>query len=181
LLYTAELENGNPLPSWLNLDVITGTFSGTPRSTDIGIINVKVTAKDKFFASVSDVFTITIKNENHPPKVANNISDQITDEDDSFSFTFDENTFYDTDPNDTLSYTALLANGSMLPSWLTFNSATRTFAGVPTNDDVGSMTIKVIASDLAKASVNDFFMIIINNINDAPIVANPIPDKVAYE
>ncbi|ETR67966.1 MAG: hypothetical protein OMM_11022, partial [Candidatus Magnetoglobus multicellularis str. Araruama] len=181
LLYTAELENGNPLPSWLNVDVITGTFSGTPRNADIGIINVKVTAKDRFFASVSDVFTITIKNENHPPKIANNISDQITDEDETFHFTFDENTFYDTDPNDTLSYTALLANGHMLPAWLTFNSSTRTFSGVPTNDDVGSMTIKVIASDMAMASVNDFFMIIINNINDAPIVANPIPDKVAYE
>ncbi|KPA17908.1 Dystroglycan-type cadherin-like domain protein, partial [Candidatus Magnetomorum sp. HK-1] len=181
ILYTAELEDGNPLPSWLNLDVLTGTFSGTPRNEDVGIIHVKVTATDKLFATADDVFMITIKNENHAPTVANSLPDQITDEDEAFNFTFNDNTFYDMDSNDTLSYTALLANGNMLPSWLTFNSSTRTFAGTPTNDDVGSFTVKVIAADNSNASVNDFFMIIINNINDAPIVANPIPDKVAYE
>ncbi|NTV75870.1 MAG: hypothetical protein HGA66_16905, partial [Holophaga sp.] len=34
---------------------------------------------------------------------------------------------------DTLTYTATQADGSALPTWLTFTAATRTFSGTPLN------------------------------------------------
>jgi len=79
----------------------------------------------------------SIINPNDPPTVANNIPDQSTDEDIPFNFTFDENTFVDVNENDSLTYAASLNNDSALPSWLTFNAASRNFSGTPTNDDVG--------------------------------------------
>ena len=43
------------------------------------------------------------------------------------------NTFSDADSDigDTLTYAVTLADGSALPSWLTFNAATRTLSGTP--------------------------------------------------
>jgi hypothetical protein len=58
LTYTATLENGDPLPTWLSFDTSTGTFSGTPLEGN-GNINVKVTASDGTL-SVSDVFALTV-------------------------------------------------------------------------------------------------------------------------
>ena len=42
------------------------------------------------------------------------------------------NTFADTDTGDTLTYTATKSDDSELPSWLSFDAATRTFSGTPT-------------------------------------------------
>ncbi|MBW4616079.1 MAG: tandem-95 repeat protein [Desmonostoc vinosum HA7617-LM4] len=60
LTYTATLDNGNPLPSWLTFNANTRTFSGTPKAANVGSINVKVTAKDTANASVSDIFNLSI-------------------------------------------------------------------------------------------------------------------------
>jgi len=46
LTYTAELENGDPLPNWLMFDSSTRTFSGVPATDDIGSLNIKVIAED---------------------------------------------------------------------------------------------------------------------------------------
>lgn len=63
-----------------------------------------------------------------------------------FSFTVPGGTFTDSD-GDTLNYRATLANGSPLPSWLSFDPATRTFSGTPTGTDIGSISVRVTASD----------------------------------
>ncbi len=39
------------------------------------------------------------------------------------------NTFSDVDVGDTLTYSATLADGTPLPSWLSFDAATQTFSG----------------------------------------------------
>ena len=53
----------------------------------------------------------------------------------AFSYTFPANTFADADAGDTLSYTATRADGTALPSWLTFTPGTRTFSGTPAAAD----------------------------------------------
>jgi hypothetical protein len=60
LTYSATLSDGNPLPSWLSLNPITRTFSGTP--TNASTISVKVTAADKANVSISCTFTIKVLN-----------------------------------------------------------------------------------------------------------------------
>ncbi len=60
LTYTAKLDNGNPLPSWLTFNATTHTFSGTPTAANVGNINVKVTATDTALASVSDIFNLSV-------------------------------------------------------------------------------------------------------------------------
>ncbi|MCA5919745.1 putative Ig domain-containing protein [Pectobacterium brasiliense] len=173
LTLSATLANGSPLPSWLTFNPATGTFTGTPGNADVGSLSIKVTATDTTNASVSTTFSLTVTNVNDAPIVATPIPAQSVAQDDSLSFTVPAGTFTDPD-GDTLSLSATLANGSALPSWLTFNSATGTFSGTPGNADVGTLSIKVIAND-GNASVSTTFSLTITNVNDAPMVSATIP------
>ena len=73
---------------------------------------------------------------------------------------------------DTLTYTATLVDGSALPSWLSFDANTRTFTGTPLNGDVGSIAVKVTATDSSDATVADTFNLTITNTNDAPAITS---------
>ncbi|TAN52680.1 MAG: hypothetical protein EPN21_03325 [Methylococcaceae bacterium] len=64
LTYSATLDNGAVLPAWLQLNGSTGTFSGTPANSDVGALQVKVTATDKLGATVSAGFALTVTNIN---------------------------------------------------------------------------------------------------------------------
>ena len=63
LSYTATLNNGNALPSWLSISSA-GTLSGTPASGDVGVIAVTVTATDSSLAWASDTFTLSVSSAN---------------------------------------------------------------------------------------------------------------------
>ena len=93
-------------------------------------------------------------------------------EDASFAFTLPSDAFLDPDANDTLTFSATLADGSPLPAWLAFDGAT--FSGTPDNADVGSVEVEVTATDRGGLSVADAFMLNVANINDAPVLINPI-------
>jgi VCBS repeat-containing protein len=179
LTYTATLSNGAPLPTWLNFDATTRTFSGLPANGDVGTVSVKVTASDGT-VTVSDTFDITVSNTNDAPVVANAIANQSATEGSAFSFQFASNTFADVDLGDTLNYTATLLDGSALPAWLSFNPGTRTFSGIPANGDVGTVSVRVTASD-GSLSTSDTFDIVVSNTNDAPVVATAIADQSATE
>jgi hypothetical protein len=181
LTYTATRTDGSALPAWLTFDAATRTFTGTPANGDVGPLSVRVTAADGQGGSVADTFAITIANTNDAPTIANPIADQAATEDSLFSYQFPSNTFNDVDAGDTLSYTATLADGSVLPAWLSFDAATRTFSGTPANGDVGSYAIRVTGSDGSGATASDTFTLTVNNANDAPTVSNPIPDRAATE
>ena len=180
LTYTATLDDSSPLPSWLTFEDATRTFSGTPTQSDVGSITVRVTADDGNGGSVFDDFVLTVNNVNDDPTVDNPIADQSATQDVSFNFQFASDVFGDLD-GDSLTYTATLDDSSPLPSWLTFEDATRTFSGTPTQSDVGSITVRVTADDGNGGSVFDDFVLTVNNVNDDPTVDNPIADQSATQ
>jgi predicted outer membrane repeat protein len=116
------------------------------------------------------------------PVVASAISDQSAKEDTAFSFVVPSGTFTDAN-GDTLTYTATSANGSALPSWLSFNATTRTFSGTPLNAHVGAITVRVTAADGITGTASDEFTITVANTNDAPtavtLSANTIAENSA--
>ena len=181
LTYDATLSDGTALPAWLSFDPWTITFSGTPTNDDVGTLSLKVTATDASWESVSNEFNLTVENVNDAPVVANPINDQTTLEDAVFSFTVPTDTFTDVDVGDILTYDATLADGSALPAWLTFDPATMTFSGTPANEDVGILSLKLTVTDTSGASVSDEFNVTVENVNDAPVVANPINDQTTTE
>ena len=91
--------------------------------------------------------TVDVTAVNDAPAVANAIPDQSATVGTSFSYQFPANTFSDVD-NDTPTYTATKDDGAALSTtWLSFAAATRTFSGTPQAADVGTLSVKVTASD----------------------------------
>ena len=178
LTYTADLSTGAALPSWLNFDSLTQTFSGTPTAADVGNLNVRVRVTDLLGTSATDFFTIMVQNPNDPPVLNGAIANQTATEDSAFTFTLPAGTFTDPDPADVLSYSATLVGGGALPSWLSFNPTTRTFSGTPRNANVGDITVRVVATDPAIQTAEGTFTLTVNNTNDAPTLATPIPDRI---
>jgi uncharacterized repeat protein (TIGR01451 family) len=168
LSYSATLQDDSNLPSWLKFNTATRTFSGTPTNSNVGNLNIKLTATDTSNKTAIANFALQVDNVNDAPTLQNEIADQITKEDTAFSFTFDANTFIDVDTNDSLTYSATLKDGSNLPSWLKFNADTRTFSGTPTNADEGNLTIEVRAKDNSGVSTIDTFALAVEHNNGLP-------------
>jgi parallel beta-helix repeat protein len=100
---------------------------------------------------------------NVPPVLNLPLMDQITEENTPFTYSFAETSFTDADV-DALSYSAALANGNALPSWLSFNSASRTFSAMPPADAAGVYEIRVTASDGKGGTANDLFLLTVNDV-----------------
>ena len=115
---------------------------------------------------LSEVFQVAaaVVVPNNPPTVANAIPDQSATAGTAFSYAFPANTFSDADTGDTLSYTATKTDDTALPTWLAFTASTRTFSGTPQAADIGTVAVKVIASDGNGGSVSDEFDITVSAI-----------------
>ncbi|MEH2294226.1 MAG: DUF4347 domain-containing protein [Nostoc sp.] len=157
----------------LSLNSSTGAYTFTP--VDSAIEALTSNATEGFPVTVSDgtatdnkTLDINLTGVNDTPTLENAIADQIAKQDTAFSFTFDANTFSDVDAGDNLSYSATLQDGSNIPSWLKFNTTTRTFSGTPTNADIVNLTIKVQAEDNNGVSATDTFALAVEPNNDKP-------------
>lgn len=96
---------------------------------------------------------------NHDPVSSIPLVTRETTESVPISFTVPAGSFTDSDPEDTIYYSATRADGSPLPSWISFDPVTRTFTGTPGGGDVGEVTLRVTASDHGlHAATADFTM-----------------------
>lgn len=183
LTYSASLADGTALPSWLSFDPLTRTFIGMPDDVQVGSLDLRVTATDRGNLTASDVFTLTVTNVNEAPTVATPLADQNILEDAAFSLAVPASTFADVDQihGEVLTYSATLAEGTALPTWLSFDPLTRTFSGTPVNSDVGVLNVAVTATDSGNLSTSDTFSLTVQNINDAPTVAAPFADQMGAE
>jgi Ca2+-binding RTX toxin-like protein len=183
LTLSASLADGTALPAWLTFDATTRTFTGTPDDAQVGSLDLKVTATDTGTLSAADTFTLTVTNVNEVPTVAAPLTDQQATEDAPFTFVVQTSTFADVDQlhGDQLTYSATREDGTALPSWLSFDATTRTFSGIPLNSDVGTLALRVTATDIGNLSVSDTFSLTVTNVNDAPTVAAPLADQTGNE
>ncbi|MBI5317275.1 MAG: putative Ig domain-containing protein [Nitrospirae bacterium] len=163
LTYSATLANGTALPAWLTFDAATRTFSGTPDDAQVGNLDVRVTATDTGNLAVSDQFTLTVTNVNEAPTVAVPVADQQATSGTAFQFVMAAETFADVDAGDVLTYNAVLADGSALPSWLSFDATTRTFSGTPGTGDAGTIDVRVTATDTGALSASDVFALTVSS------------------
>ena len=115
---------------------------------------------------------------NDAPIVATLLPDKSSAEDTALSFTVPAGSFTDVD-NATLTYSATLATGAALPSWLSFNAVTQAFSGTPPLNFNGNFDVKVTASD-GNLTVSDVFTLTITPVNDAPVATNDTGFTTAF-
>ena len=111
------------------------------------------------------IFSMQQLHENNTPVFLESLIDNVFVNEDSLVNLDVSANFNDADIGDQLRYSALLENGSNLPDWLIFNQSTGVFQGVPINDDVGSITVKVSATDNIGTSISDSFILTVSPSN----------------
>lgn len=152
LSYKVTQANGQALPSWLSFNASTDTLSGTtPLSSSSTQVLVKVTDT----AGLSTTETFTISDTAYAPTLSKATAAQQLTPGHSFSFALPAGTF--TDPQgETLSYSAKLASGAALPSWLSFNAQTQTFSGTAPSANT-TLALQVVATNQAGLSTSETF------------------------
>ena len=175
--YAAALDDGDDLPSWLTFNPTTRTFSGAALDDDTpATLTIRITATDGML-SASATFTLSAPNANQrPPKP--NVTDQTAIA--GRAFTYQAPEVIDPD-GDLLTYNVSQGEGfNPLPSWLSFDQATRTFTGRQRASHVGEYTIRVAVHDGSFESWAYFTLTVIEPSNQAP-AAPTIADLTATE
>ena len=109
--------------------------------------------------TVADILRIV---NNRAPVLAIPLADQGVGETSAFNYTVPAGAFSDPDADDTLNYSATLANGSALPTWLAFDPGMCTFSGTPPLGSAGVTSIKVTATDAGGLSISDEFDLVVS-------------------
>ena len=112
--------------------------------------------------TIWDVATVKamLGSHNNAPVLSAALPDQEAAQGGLFTYTVASGAFTDPDTSDTLTYSATLADGSALPSWLSFNTETRTFSGTPSN--LGTTSVRVTAMDTGNLTGSDSFDITVS-------------------
>jgi YD repeat-containing protein len=184
LTYTAT-----GMPAGISFNGATRTFTGS--TTVLGAHTITVTANDGNGGTLAATFTLTVTNS---PPVANvAIPPQTSVVSTGWSYTVPAGTF--SDPNgDVLTYRATQMEWirvydpetgvsipdwyeTDLPSWVSFNPATRTFTGTPPS--TGTFRLKVFVSDGYYEIGEEFVLTITAAPNYPPVLATAIPNQTA--
>jgi len=111
-----------------------------------------------------------------PPELQNALQDQETIESALFSYQIPSDTFIDDQPG--MTYQATLADGSPLPTWLDFDTASLTLSGAPTIGDASTLDIKITATDSDGLSISDVFILTTYAVDGEVLVGDVTHDTV---
>ena len=155
LSYLAQGANNQPLPSWLQFNATSLILSGIANTSSITVYTLQLIAINS--AGGQAIATFILRTDHFP--VFNKIlSLPMASVNQPWVWTLPSDTFIDED-GDRLTYSATQDDGSVLPSWLSFNPITSTFTGVPLLS--GFQTLEITAQDSYGGSNSTYFNITI--------------------
>ena len=161
-------------PTWLIVNDATGTLSGTPTNTDVGVRSDIVLTITSGGQTDTLTFSIEVTNTNDTPTISG-IPDTTIAQDADYLFA---PVGADIDVGDTLEYAI-----TNKPGWAGFSTTTGTLSGTPTNTHVGiTEDIVISVSDgIAEAVSLPPFSITVTNTNDAPTITGTPPATIAED
>ncbi len=185
LTLSASLANGDPLPSWLSFDAATERFSGIPSQTEVGAIDVRVTATDPGGLSAQDTFSLAVENFNDDPVTASDATSASEDSVLNAAGNVLDNDF----DADTGTVLTMADPGTQVGLYGTLTLAQDGgYSYVLNNDDLavqslteGQIVVDAFdytATDGVTSSQGELTVSIVGT-NDVPFVANPIADQNA--
>ncbi|AHF69935.1 hypothetical protein PCH70_47820 [Pseudomonas cichorii JBC1] len=161
ITYSVKMRDGSDVPAWLKFDARTRTLSGTPSASDVGSLQFILWGTDNYGYAAGTYATLTVSQPNRAPTVVSALADQSVAEGTALAYTVPAGAFSDPDSGDSLTYSATLADGSALPSWLTFNASTRQFTGTAPGTAVGTTSVRVMARDRSGLTASDVLDIVV--------------------
>ncbi|EIK0772048.1 tandem-95 repeat protein [Vibrio alginolyticus] len=150
-------------PPWATFDKTTGALSGTPSNRYVGTYpGIVISVSDGSISSSLSAFSITVNNVNDAPVISGSPATQVN-EDSTYLFTPQVSDV------DSQAFTFSIVNK---PSWASFDASTGTLSGTPDNGDVGKYQgIVISVSDGLTTTMLNRFSIVVNNVNDAPVIS----------
>ncbi|MES2961494.1 MAG: tandem-95 repeat protein [Pseudomonadota bacterium] len=154
----------NPAKGKIVKDVVNNVIIYTPNKDYNGADSLTYQIKDSNGAlSNKSTISLTINSVNDAPVISTKLTDKSVKAGNLFNYTLPTNSFIDAD-KDALTYSAKLADGSDLPSWLKFDYVTKTFSGISPSGVASLLSIKVIASDGSLDASQSFSLNITSNV-----------------
>jgi len=157
-------------PAWATFDTSTGTLSGTPSTSDVGLTgDITIIASDGKATGTLGPFTIRVNPVNSPPTTGVPPSISGTP-----ATTVIAGQGYMFQP------LAADASGSPLsfailnrPAWATFSTATGALSGTPSSAQVGTYSnITILASDgTSSAALSPFAIVVTPSPPDVPVIS----------
>ncbi|WP_144213690.1 putative Ig domain-containing protein [Shewanella donghaensis] len=150
-------------PSWASFDTVSGSLTGTPESSDIGITtNIKISVSDGELEASLTIFSIEVVNVNDAPEISGSPQTMV-EQGLSYSF-MPTATDKDSDP---LSFSIVNQ-----PSWASFDSTNGLLSGTPSSSDIGiTSAIVITVTDGVESASLSAFNIEVVNVNDAPEIS----------
>lgn len=152
LTLSATLDDGAPLPDWLSF--ANGQFTGTLPDAG-GQYSIRVNASDGSLQT-STVFELDISPSSDPgsggPEVANGMADTAVYWGQVVDLTIPTDAF--SDPGGTLTYSAALADGTPLPSWLSLDGDH--LLGTVPDTALGILDVRITATDGGQSASSVF-------------------------
>ncbi|MFM6834040.1 MAG: S8 family serine peptidase, partial [Dolichospermum sp.] len=165
--YSATLADGSNLPDWLNFNSTTRTFTGTPKTANIGQLNVKVIATDKDGANVSDIFTLYVENVNNAPTNLT-LSNSTVAENKIVGKVVGNLSTTDPDTGNTFTYSLVSGTGATDNSLFTITNNRLKTNSVFDFETKNSYTIRVKTTDQGGLSFEKQLTIGVSNVNETP-------------
>ena len=178
LTFAATKADGSALPVWLSFDPATRTFSGTPANGDVGSFSLKVTATDQAGESaVSNTFNVEVVFVNSAPTGVVAIGGNAAQN----QVLTVSNTLADVDGLGAIDYQWQSSIDGA--NWSAISGATENDLTL-LQAQVGKQ-IRVVASytdgfGAVESKASDASSAIVN-VNDAPVLLNPITDQVTTQ
>ncbi|MBS9781761.1 MAG: putative Ig domain-containing protein [Gammaproteobacteria bacterium] len=144
--------------------------------SDLSIINAKGKAIGIVKDFNSEDLGITL---NHAPIANGSLGDETSRAGVEWIYHLPTNSFSDSDEGDTLNYTATLADGSTLPSWLTIDTQTGRLSGTPSQAE--KLAIIIIATDRKGGVAQQPLNITIEPANHTPKLQSEFADVSVTE
>ncbi|WP_137680179.1 putative Ig domain-containing protein [Aurantiacibacter suaedae] len=140
------------------IDAQTGevTLLGALDYETLGLYSFTITATDFWGNTSSQTVDLAVTDVNEAPVAADPLVDQTAIVGQPFTYKIAAESFSDPDAGTTLTYSATLANGSPLPTWLSFDAATGTFSATSPQELASPVTVTVTASDGSLTASNQF-------------------------
>jgi hypothetical protein len=171
LAYVADGESGLQI-----LDLTQWQWSVTPTFAEVGNYRVTITATNELGGTASDSFELRVEG---GPQLSTNVTIPQLFAKVGVPFNYFIPQGLLTDPNkDPISFSALSADNSTLPNWLSFNGISATFSGLAQSSHAGNYSLRMIATDNVPGTI-DAQTVFSLYVDHLPYVNQPVADQVA--
>ena len=171
MYYTATLENGASLPSWMAFDNATGILSGTaPLATGVVGVVVSAFSNDGQGGSSEELHVYTSA---RAPVLAAQTGDVRTGPEQAFSVSV-AGSFSDPDGGQ-LGYAVMSSDGSALPSWLHFDASTGVISGTAPSGGSNGAGVEVVATNSEGLQSAEAFHVY--SPSSAPVLVHQAQDQ----